>query len=117
MFFIMSFAFVRGSHQSTVSAGLHLSTIPIMIGITAPISGRLYEKFGSRILTTVGMALCSVAIVLLANGADRMDPGFVAGGGERLRYSALGLASTSRQIMQPRWRQLLTDETPRPEDC
>jgi len=81
MFFIMSFAFVRGSHQSTVSAGLHLSTIPIMIGITAPISGRLYEKFGSRILTTAGMALCSVAIVVLANGQDGMDPGVVTGAG------------------------------------
>ena len=92
------------------------STIPIMISITAPISGRLYEKFGSRILTPVGMALCSVAIVFLAKRQDGMDPGSLQAP-EHLRYLALGLASTSRQIMQLRWRQLLTDETPRPEDC
>ena len=75
MFFVMSFAFVRGFHQSPLSAGLHLATIPIMIGLTAPISGRLYEKFGSRVLTTAGMVLASAAIVLLADSSSRMDQG------------------------------------------
>lgn len=75
MFFVLSFAFVRGFHQSPLSSGLHLATIPVMIGLTAPISGRLYEKFGSRILTTTGMTLSSIAIILLADSSDRMDQG------------------------------------------
>ncbi len=73
MFFVMSFAFVRAFNQSPISAGLHLATIPIMIGITAPIAGRLYEKFGSRTLTTAGMTLSTVAIVLVADGLDRVN--------------------------------------------
>ncbi len=44
-----------------------------MIGLTAPISGRLYEKFGSRKLTTVGMTFSSAAILLLADGSARMN--------------------------------------------
>jgi EmrB/QacA subfamily drug resistance transporter len=79
MFFVMSFSFVRGFNDSPVSAGLHLAIIPIMIGITAPISGRLYEKFGSRTLTTAGMTLSSAAIVLLAGGSDRMHGAVLLG--------------------------------------
>ena len=75
MFFVMSFAFVRGFNQSPASAGIHLAVIPVVIGIAAPVSGRLYEKFGSRILTTGGMALCSVAIVFLATGSAQMNEG------------------------------------------
>jgi EmrB/QacA subfamily drug resistance transporter len=73
MFLVMSFAFARGFHESPISAGLHLAIIPIMIGITAPISGRLYEKFGSRTLTTTGMTLASMAIIVLASGSDGMN--------------------------------------------
>jgi fucose permease len=79
MFFVMSFAFVRGFNQSPVSAGIHLAIIPVVIGIAAPISGRVYEKFGSRTLTTVGMALCSVAIIVLARGSEQMDKSSLLG--------------------------------------
>jgi EmrB/QacA subfamily drug resistance transporter len=91
MFFVMSFAFVRGYGESPVSAGLHLATIPIMIGIMAPISGRLYEKFGSRVLTTAGMTLCSAAIVLLAGSSDRTNHGVVAIGALALFGLGLGI--------------------------
>jgi MFS family permease len=73
MFLVMSFAFARGFHESAQSAGLHLAVIPVMIGITAPVSGRLYEKFGSRVLTTVGMAIASMATVVIACGSDGMN--------------------------------------------
>jgi len=91
MFFVMSFGFVRGFHQSPLSAGLHLATIPVMIGLTAPISGRLYEKFGSRILTTTGMLFASAAIVLLADSSDRMDQGPVLLGALALFGIGLGI--------------------------
>ena len=65
MFFLMSFAFVRGFSESPVAAGLRLAIIPIALGLVAPISGSLYERVGARILTTAGMALCAVGIILL----------------------------------------------------
>lgn len=73
MFLVMSFAFVRGFHEPPTSAGLHLAVIPIMIGMTAPISGRLYEKIGARALTTAGMTFASAAIIVLASGSDGMN--------------------------------------------
>lgn len=79
MFFVMSFAFVRGFNRSPVSAGVHLAIIPIVIGIAAPISGRLFEKYGSRTLTTAGMALCSIAIIFLASGSEQMNQGALIG--------------------------------------
>jgi EmrB/QacA subfamily drug resistance transporter len=88
MFFVMSFAFVRGFNQSPVSAGIHLAIIPIVIGVAAPISGRLYEKFGSRTLTTAGMVLCSIAIILLASGSEQMNQGVLV---EALAIFGLGL--------------------------
>jgi EmrB/QacA subfamily drug resistance transporter len=91
MFFVMSFAFVRGLDQSPISAGLHLATIPIAIGITAPISGRLYERFGSRILTTAGMTLASVAIILLAHTSHGMKNDLVGIGALALFGLGLGI--------------------------
>ena len=73
MFLVMSFAFARGFQESSISAGVHLAVIPVMIGVTAPVSGRLYEKFGSRALTTIGMALASIATVVLASGSEGMN--------------------------------------------
>jgi EmrB/QacA subfamily drug resistance transporter len=91
MFFVMSFAFVRGLNESPTSAGLHLAIIPIFIGIVAPISGRMYERFGSRILTTTGMALCSAAIVVLAYSTDGMYRGVAGAGALALFGIGLGI--------------------------
>jgi EmrB/QacA subfamily drug resistance transporter len=67
MFFLMSFAFIRGFGDSPISAGLRLAIVPVALGLLAPISGALYERMGARLITTVGMALCLGAIVLLSH--------------------------------------------------
>ena len=41
--------------------GLLMSIVPIMLGITAPISGVLSDRFGSRTITVIGMAILVVA--------------------------------------------------------
>lgn len=64
MFFLMSFIFVRGFDESPISSGLRLAVIPVCIGLIAPLAGRFFERFGPRALTTVGMTLCGVGIVL-----------------------------------------------------
>ncbi|MGC1869388.1 MAG: MFS transporter [Acidobacteriaceae bacterium] len=66
MFFLMSFAFIRGFGDSPISAGLRLAIIPVALGLVAPISGAMYERLGARTVTTVGMALSLGAMVLLS---------------------------------------------------
>jgi MFS family permease len=68
MFFLMSFAFVRGFHESPIASGGRLAIIPIALGLVAPISGGLCDRFGVRMLTAAGMALCIAGIVLLPLG-------------------------------------------------
>jgi len=65
MFFLMSFALVRGYAESPVTAGLRLAVIPIALGAAAPASGILNERLGSRILTALGMVVCLVSLILL----------------------------------------------------
>ncbi|MGB7495188.1 MAG: MFS transporter [Candidatus Acidiferrum sp.] len=67
MFFLMSFAFVRGFHESPVVSGMRLAIVPVALGVVAPISGALYERVGVRTVTTMGMALCVGAVVLLSS--------------------------------------------------
>jgi hypothetical protein len=64
MFFLMSFAFVRGYHDSPLIAGLRLAIIPVALGIVAPFTSGLQERFGARTLLLSGMATCVVAMTL-----------------------------------------------------
>jgi EmrB/QacA subfamily drug resistance transporter len=66
MFFLMSFAFVRGYLDSSISAGFQLAIIPVAISLVAPFSGALYEQIGPRIVTSSGMAICIIALVILS---------------------------------------------------
>jgi EmrB/QacA subfamily drug resistance transporter len=66
MFFLMSFAFIRGFGESPIAAGLRLAIVPIALGLVAPVSGALYERMGARIVTTSGMVMCLGAMALLS---------------------------------------------------
>jgi EmrB/QacA subfamily drug resistance transporter len=68
MFFLMSFAFVRGFHESPITSGVRLAIVPITLGLVAPLSGSLCDRLGVRGLTSVGMAFCVAGIVLLPVG-------------------------------------------------
>lgn len=85
MFFLMSFAFIRGFGDSPISAGLRLAIIPIALGLVAPISGALYERIGARVITTVGMALSLGAMVLLSQTLT----GAIGGGTPRMSALAI----------------------------
>jgi EmrB/QacA subfamily drug resistance transporter len=64
MFFLMSFALVRGYGEASLTAGLRLAIIPIALGVVAPFSGALSERLGSRALAVAGMAMCMAALIL-----------------------------------------------------
>ena len=66
MFFLMSFALVRGYHHSPLDAGLRLAIIPVALGIVAPFSGALHERLGVRTVLLSGMAMCVAALILLS---------------------------------------------------
>jgi EmrB/QacA subfamily drug resistance transporter len=65
MFFLASFALVRGYEDSPTAAGLKLAIVPISIGIVAPVAGGLADRIGARVLSVAGMALCCVALTAL----------------------------------------------------
>src|SRR5262249_3455595 len=79
MFFLASFALVRGYEDSPVVAGLKLAIIPISIGIVAPIAGGLADWMGARLLSVAGMALCFAALVALTAVVMEPTPNLWAG--------------------------------------
>ena len=78
MFFLMSFALVRGYHDSPLAAGLRLAIIPAALGIVAPFSGALHERLGARGVLLGGMAICIAALILLSAVLTGAASSFVA---------------------------------------
>ena len=66
MFFLMSFALEHGYGDTPQVAGLRLAAIPIALGLVAPLSGMLSDRMGPQLLSAAGMALCLVALIILA---------------------------------------------------
>jgi len=66
IFFIVSFGLVRGYHRPVEMAGLRLALIPIVIGLVAPFSGTLAERFGARFVGVAGMVLCFASLLILS---------------------------------------------------
>src|SRR6185437_11165351 len=62
MFFAMSFALVRGYHDSPLAAGLRLALVPVALGVVAPFSGSAAEA-RPRLVMLGGMALCVAAVI------------------------------------------------------
>ncbi len=65
MFFLMSFALVRGYHDPAALVGLRLAIVPVALGIVAPFSGALADRFGARAVSVAGMAICIAALIIL----------------------------------------------------
>jgi EmrB/QacA subfamily drug resistance transporter len=53
-------------HDPTGIAGLELLVMPLGLGLTAPVGGRLAERLGARSLTVGGMALVATSLVINA---------------------------------------------------
>jgi len=48
------------------TVGMYLMIFPIIMFIVAPLSGKLSDKIGSRLLTTTGMAILAIGLYLLS---------------------------------------------------
>jgi EmrB/QacA subfamily drug resistance transporter len=50
----------------TIQTGLLLAVVPFALGITAPISGSLSDRFGTSLITVIGLAVLSAGYFMLS---------------------------------------------------
>ena len=65
--FLMPFYLLQGRGYSPSEAGLLLTGQSLIMAVVAPLSGSLSDRIGSRLLSTLGMAIMAVGMVLLAS--------------------------------------------------
>lgn len=58
--------YLSANRDSAPLIGLQLAVLPIAIGITAPIAGRLVNRAGARRLTTGGLMLAAAGMLVIA---------------------------------------------------
>ena len=58
--------YLSADHDSATLIGLQLAVLPVAIGITAPIAGRLVNRVGARFLTAGGLMLAAVGMLEIA---------------------------------------------------
>ena len=103
IFFAMSFALVRGYHDSPSKAGLELTVVPVALGLTAPFAGGLSDR-RRRLVMLIGMGACvasALALTRLLTGTAASLPGVLAG---LALFGARPRSSSSRRTTAPRWR-------------
>jgi EmrB/QacA subfamily drug resistance transporter len=70
----------------TRQVGLLLAVVPIGLGVTAPISGSLSDRFGTRPITVIGLAVLLVGFFALSTlGEDTTALGYI------LRFLPIGI--------------------------
>jgi len=66
--------------------GLLMATVPVMLGIVAPISGSLSDRFGSRLITVVGLVVLAIGFLAVSSlDAETTTMGYI------LRFLPVGL--------------------------
>ncbi len=63
--FTMPFFLIQGLSLPTAEAGLVLITIPAVNMVISPLSGRLSDRWGTRLLCIAGLSLITLGILLL----------------------------------------------------
>jgi len=59
-------------------AGILLAVVPLSLGITAPIAGSLSDRFGTRLITVIGLAVLVVGYFTLSTlGTDTSATGYI----------------------------------------
>lgn len=64
--FLMPFYLIQGRGLSPAQAGLVMTAYPAIMALSAPLSGMLSDRIGSRLLSSLGMGLMGVGLLLLA---------------------------------------------------
>jgi EmrB/QacA subfamily drug resistance transporter len=69
--------YLSADHESATLIGLQLAVLPVAIGITAPIAGRLVTHVGARWLTAGGLMLAAAGMLTIA--VEHGTAGILAG--------------------------------------
>lgn len=64
--FLLPFFLIQGRGLSAAQGGLILTAQPVVMALTAPLSGSLSDRIGSRIPTTIGMGLLATGLFALS---------------------------------------------------
>lgn len=64
--FILPFYFEQLRGFSIIHTGLLMTPLPLALGVTAPLSGSLADRFGSRWLSPIGLTIACAGLVLLS---------------------------------------------------
>jgi MFS family permease len=64
--FLLPFYFEQLRGFSTIQTGLLLTPLPLTLAMTAPVSGRLADRLGSRWLSPIGLAIACFGLFLLS---------------------------------------------------
>lgn len=64
--FILPFYFEQLRGFSTIHTGLMMTPLPLALAVVAPLSGSLADRFGSRWLSPIGLALACLGLALLS---------------------------------------------------
>ena len=80
--FLMPFYLIQGRGLNPAAAGMLLTAQPILMALSAPVSGAFSDKVGSRLPGMIGMAILALGLFMLS-GLEQ---------GTTLWYPALGLA-------------------------
>jgi EmrB/QacA subfamily drug resistance transporter len=64
--FLLPFYFQELRGFSTIETGLLLTPLPLMLAVVAPLSGTLADRFGSRWLSPVGLAIACIGLALVS---------------------------------------------------
>lgn len=105
--FVMPFYLFRLRHYSTAQMGVMLTVIPLTMMVASPFSGWLSDRIGSRVLSSLGIGVIALALLLLSRLSQTAAPLDIAG---RLFLVGLGnglfTSPNSSAIMGavPPWR-------------
>lgn len=72
--FLMPFYLIQGRGFDPAQAGLLLTIQAVMMAITAPISGALSDRVGSRLPGIIGMGLLAIGLFLLSRLGPATEP-------------------------------------------
>jgi EmrB/QacA subfamily drug resistance transporter len=64
--FLLPFYFEELRGFSTLQTGLMMTPLPLMLGVVAPLSGSLADRFGSRWLSPIGLTIACFGLFLLS---------------------------------------------------
>lgn len=76
--FLTPFYLAKAGGYPPERIGIILTAVPVMLGVVAPLAGRMSDRLGPRLLTTGGMALGSASLLGLGLGLGGTAQVFVA---------------------------------------